>query len=812
MNILRKIAWKNLKRNKKRTIATITGIIISVALISFILTLIYSFQNSMIENTKKSIGNYHIHIEQTTTKQAMKFNQMQYKIEKMGISQTIGAADYETKIYAKQGIRIEGYDETSLLNRDITLIEGRLPTNEKEILISNYLINNMNEKMQIGDKLTLEVQKVKLTVSDDGMQEFLEPDGVEQVEYTITGIMKQTRQEANSNNAYIAITKLEKMTEIRPCEVTILLKNPKEENVFYQDLMNSNLKYYITENTQLLLWQGVTSGMNEKSQLELIGVVAIIIVIAITITLIRNSFQISVSERMKEFGTLISIGATTKQITKIVLIEGIIYAIISIPVGLILGIGIVFISINGIGNILENMYGNDIVMKCSVNIISIFATILITLISTFISCIKPIKKARKASPIETIKQNNEIEIKNKDIKIGKLKSKLLGVEGEIAYKNIKRNKSKYRSTTISISIIMILVIIISSIIEYVFSIVNNIYLPTHRNIDVGMIYYNEQEETNTVFENFDRIKSLDNIIDYSIKVTFNGMIKQNNKQIIICAYEGEIYKNYLKNLGLTYENTIESGILLSKDPSVKVGEILNIVIKGQEYKIPIIKDTDINPDIAILDLDNSKMQKVNDDERLIISTDMAKNIDIDDGRNSGVFGLFSMDMRINSSNPNQLENEIFQFVNSDKIVVQNYTKRQEDAQKLSIIMSIFLYGLILVISLIGITNIYNTITASMNLRKREFEILRAIGMSNKQFNKMFSYESLIYGVKSLFFGMLVGTIFSYGIYCIVKTNQNIQYYFPFIQILIMIMLTMIAIYTSIKLAWRTYNDKFSLEE
>lgn len=116
-------------------------------------------------------------------------------------------------------------------------------------------MNNANEPLKIGDKLTLDVQKVKLTISNDGMEEFLEPNGVEQVVYTITGIIKQTRQEASSSNAYIAITKLEKMTEVRPCEVTILLKNPKEENTFYQELMNTNLKNHISENTELLLWQ-----------------------------------------------------------------------------------------------------------------------------------------------------------------------------------------------------------------------------------------------------------------------------------------------------------------------------------------------------------------------------------------------------------------------------------------------------------------------------------------------------------------------------------------------------------------------------
>jgi putative ABC transport system permease protein len=801
MNILRILAWKNLKRNKKRTIATIIGIVVSVALISFILTLIYSFKYSMLETTKRNVGNYHIHIDQTTTQKAIEFAKMTDKIERIGISQTIGAANYESQLNTKNGIIIDGYDEVSLTNRDINLIEGRLPQNEKEILVSNYLINNLDEPIKIGDQLTLDVEKVKLIISNDGMQESLEPDGIERVTYTVTGIIQQTRKEANTSNAYIATTKLEQMTEVRPCEVTMLLKNPKEENLFYQELNNSSMQNHLSENNELLIWQGATKGMNEKSQLELIGVIAIIIVVAITIVLVRNSFQISISERMKEFGTLISIGATSKQIRKIVLIEGLIYAIISIPIGLIFGIGVVYFSINGIEKVLASTFGNSWIMEFSINIPFIFVTILITILAILFSCIKPIRKAKKASPIETIKQNNEIAIKNKDVKVSKLKVKLLGIEGQIAYKNIKRNKNQYRSTTISISIIMILVILISSIIQYIFLIVNNTYKPTNRNIDVGMIYGGGQEETDTVFKNFDRIKEMDSIIDYSIIVRFNGIMKNNNKSISIHAYEGNTYEDYLKSMGLKYEDTFNNGILLSANPSVKEGEILNIIINEKEYKIPIIKTTNLDPEVAIFDLDNSKIEKIDSDsleyERLIISNDMAKKIDIND---EIVKGRFSMDMRVNSSNPNKLEKEIEQFVNLDKIAITNYTKQKEYEGKFSAIMSIFLYGLLLVISLIGVTNIYNTITANVHLRKKELEVLKAIGMSNKQFTKMFAYESLIYGAKSLLIGIILGIILSYVLYCIIKTNLVIKYYFPAIQIVLMVVLTILVIYMSTQIA------------
>lgn len=810
MNVIKRIAWKNLKRNKKRTTTTMIGIIVAVALISFIFTLLYSFQDSMIESTKRNRGNYHIYIDQATAEEAIKWNQMQDKIEIVGISQTIGAADYKTQIYAKQGIRIEAYDELSLQNRDIRLVEGRLPQNEKEILISSYLSSNLNKPVKVGDKLTLDVQKVKLVISKDGKEESLEPDGVEQVTYTVVGIMKQTRQEASSTNAYIAITKLEQMTKVRPCQVTLLLKNPKEVSTFYQELRNTRVKDHLSENQELLLWQGATTNeMNEKSQIEIMGIIAILIVVGITIVLVQNSFQISISERRKEFGTLVSIGATSKQIKKMVLMEGMLYAVIGIPSGFILGIGGVFFSTKAIGIVLAQILGNDWTMQCNINGFSILATIFLVVISILLSCRKPVKQAQKASPIEAIKQNDEIAIANQEMKIRSWKAKMLGIEGEIAYKNNKRNKRKYRSTTISITIIMILVMTVSSMISYLFSIINDVYHPINRNIDVGMIYGQDQEQTSTVFENFDRIKQLDSIIDYSIIVRFEGTRKENNQRIIIMAYEGGIYENYLESLGKSSKDTIGAGILLSKNPSIKEGETLKLVIKEKEYQIPIIKTTNLDPDWGIQVMDKEKIEKLEEkkvgsnDETLIISNEMAKSMEIDDKRNSARWGGgFFMDMKINSNNPNKLEKEIAQFVNLDKMAITNYTKQKEDAQRLLVMMNVFLYGLLFVISLIGITNIDNTITASISLRKREFEILRTIGMSNKQFNKMFLFESLLYGGKALTIAIALGTILNYSIYHIIKTNQGISYYFPFVQMGIMIVLTILVIHKSTKAAWQ----------
>ena len=119
MNILKMLAWKNLTKNKRRTFATVIGIIIAVALICFIISFVESFQNSMINITKKTVGNYHIDITDISENEIKTIRDKIIKqsyIDNIGVSQTIGAANYETQNSSKLGIIIEGYDNNALEN------------------------------------------------------------------------------------------------------------------------------------------------------------------------------------------------------------------------------------------------------------------------------------------------------------------------------------------------------------------------------------------------------------------------------------------------------------------------------------------------------------------------------------------------------------------------------------------------------------------------------------------------------------------------------------------------------------------------
>lgn len=113
--------------------------------------------------------------------------------------------------------------------------------------------------------------------------------------------------------------------------------------------------------------------------------------------------------------------------------------------------------------------------------------------------------------------------------------------------------------------------------------------------------------------------------------------------------------------------------------------------------------------------------------------------------------------------------------------IESEVKQEKDMITL---ISIFLYGFIIVISLIGVTNVFNTITTSMMLRSKEFAMLKSIGMTHKEFNHMIRLESIMYGLKSLIIGSLLGLLGSYGIYAAIGNKIDLGYIFPGMGIII----------------------------
>lgn len=98
------------------------------------------------------------------------------------------------------------------------------------------------------------------------------------------------------------------------------------------------------------------------------------------------------------------------------------------------------------------------------------------------------------------------------------------------------------------------------------------------------------------------------------------------------------------------------------------------------------------------------------------------------------------------------QQDIEELKEASLYIFNDYKNRQEE-QQLITILSVFVYGFIALITAISVANIFNTISTSVSLRKREFGMLKSVGMTPKGFNKMINYESIFYGVKSLLYGI-----------------------------------------------------------
>ena len=854
MKLLNSITIKNLKSNKKRTIVTIIGIILSVALICAITSFVVSFQKALVEREIKKGGNYHITVE-NLTEENKKYIENNVKVDKIGYKQAIGYAKIpEIQNENKPYVYIEAFDDYCMKNRGLILIEGRMPENENEIVIPEHLEANGGVKYSIGDKITLNIgnryiEGEKLNqnnpyLTDEDIesrkeQNMEESEEIEQEEfiveeakeYTIVGKIERPTFEEYSAPGYTVITKLENINYNQNVGMLITLKNPSEAYSFTQYLEN-DLKIdgaYINTNDTLLQYLGVFKSVRTNDFIIMMAGIVIVIILFTSAFVIRNSFNISLTEKTRELGMLASIGATSKQIRKSIFFEGTVLAIISIPLGIIVGIasiGIVLAVVNSILNSGVEPLVDNFDLKLVISWEAIGIAVLVSIIMIIISIIKPSIRAGRITPIDAIREKSDIKIskrqqkkqsKGKGIKEYKITKKLFGIEGVIARKNFKRSKKKYRTTIFSIFLSIVLFISMNSVIENLFNVSSLEIKPSGYNLTL----YSGGQNNNQALEYFNKIAKLDGIKEYAIETFAYLYIDPNlldekagystnvdaKADVGIVAYSlgDECYRNYIKELGLNYEDVKNKAILYDtiianiheegKDGIKRVeynmlkvnqGDILQYVQHDEKTDEPINK-SQIEIALRTTKMPMDGLFSNNNTAILIVSDEYINNLQRD-----------VTTMCINAEDPYKLEQEIIPINPYNKTNIFNLEEDYQSSKNMELIISIFLYGFIIVISIIGITNIFNTITTNMALRTREVAILKSIGMTNKEFRRMINYESFIYGAKSLIYGIPVGIILSYLIFNITGTIYETEYHLPIVPILISIIFVFVIIFITMQ--------------
>ena len=784
MSILNRLTIKNLRLNKKRTIVTIIGIILSTALMVGIGLLFSSFQDLMIRDTIGYSGKYEAKYNDVDL---IKLNDIKnknftYFYEKpIGFSKIESSNEYKPYMYITS-VNREYFDE-------LKLIEGSFPKNENEVVISNHVITNGGLDYKVGDIVTFTYGSrnidgnITLANSELVDGEFLTNKGTHT--YKIVGIVDRSNFESYSASGYTAFT-VDVNSDNGNVNLYVMF-NKNKKIIKQSEELAKELNYNgdINYNSTLLALYGESTYGNVMSSMGGMMIIMLSLVSIGCIIVIYNSFAISVMERKKEFGLLSSIGATKRQLSHTVFFEAVFVGVIGIILGILgayIGIGCVVVVINNlIGDMLE--YKLHLVTNPLFIIIPVIFMIVVIGVSAFI----PSRRASKVSPIEAIRQNDDIKINKKKIRTSKLVLKLFGIEGEIALKNIKRNKKKYRVTIVSLFISIVLFISFSSYMNYTLNTASSVMGEVP--YDYQISYFGDDNNKEALDKINEIVKSSDvkEYVSYSVgnlsiigNYTYSdeyldfyksaygddGIKALNNlkyQNIYILVLDDNSYNKYKKLIGLDKDSVI----LLNRFKGVSYGNN-----KRVNYDIPVINSGDINIKICNFDddeenVDTTKYCNKNidnifvtnksfdlieefsymDDFKLIVNKKLYDSI-LDGGTNFTQFNIISD----NTNNIDKLTKELDKYNNVNYI---NIKESMKQTNNLILVVKILMYGFISLVTLIGVTSVFNTISTSMALRKREFAVLRSIGLTRGGFNKMLFFESLFFGMKSLIFALPV---------------------------------------------------------
>ena len=855
MNIFHKVTIESLKKNRTRTIVTIIGIMLSTALICAVTSSVASVIDFGRRYFSYESGSWH----------GSEIDQPFEEYEKIRTADGVDKAVYckyegyakvdsenEYKPYLYLMGAGEGYEEIM----PVHIIEGHYPQNDSEILIPGHLYENGGVNWKTGDKITLEVGERMRDGHAVGQEspifdrnaeynsdEVIEEDFKVRLtkEYTVCGIYQRPNWNIEDYYAagYTAIVHATD-SEIIPETYRIFFSMKKPNEVY--DFMEKNGCSGAT-NSELLMFYGVTRYSTVRNMLFGLAAIIIVLIMFGSVMLIYNAFSISVSERTKQFGLLSSVGATKKQLRKMVKFESFVVSVIGIPLGILLGIAGIGVTFLCMGNIFDSLIGVDtdagcdVQMKLKVSAIAIAAAVLIALVTVRISAWVPSRRATKVSAVEAVRMSADIKNGKRKLKTPKLVYKLFGLSGMIGHKYYKRSKKRYRTTVVSLFMSIVLFVSASAFTDYL---VKSIELSTNAaGYDIEYYIYDDTDKNFDEHELLEELRSAEGVTNVSL-------IKQGASTCMIS--KDVIDKNILDIIGseLDENGMFDSFIVISftddatftklceenglnKADFIAEGSPKGIAYDGNSYFVRetgrVVRQNMLSSDnctfkcYSYKQMDDAWFEEENsdgtatyrneNDETFELPLDECKlEFDIETiktvhekpffNNSSGLISVvypesvmdevylkykdyISAMYAINSDTPEVTYKDIEDMLkneNLSKLGLHNLAEEEQRERNLVTIVKVFSYGFIVMISLIAAANVFNTISTNISLRRREFAMLRSIGMTSRGIRKILNYECVIYGIKSLLAGLPVSALMTYFIFKAVDISIDVDYYLP----------------------------------
>ncbi|MDE6639137.1 MAG: ABC transporter permease [Acetatifactor sp.] len=886
MNIFNKVTLQSLKKNKTRTIVTIIGIMLSAAMICAVTTFVSSIQNYILEYTIYNNGNWHGAVYDAAWSDYESIS-ADGKVSGAAYGQLLGYAKVDSKNEFKPYMYvIGGKQDDYFKTMPIHLVSGRLPENSAEILIPQHLSTNGGLTYKAGDTITLDLGERMLDgyslgqsnpcyTYDSSTKRDVRTDEIIEVRetrtYTVVGIYERPSFEERTAPGYTALTVADgEFTDSARFDVYFKMNRPVEVYDFMKGMGLSG-----TQNRDLLLSTGVSRYSSLTTMIISLAVIVICLIIFGSVSLIYNAFSISVSERTKQFGLLSSVGATKKQLKKMVLFEALAVSAVGIPLGIVVGIGGIGVTLLLIGNKFASIVGNfNLPMRICVSWESVVIAMVIALITVLISAWIPSKRATKVSAVEAIRQNTDIKAKSRLVKTARLTYKLFGLPGVLASKYYKRSRKKYRATVISLFMSIVLFVSASAFTDYLMESVSGGYAPEEYDLSYEVTEEDLEKKTP---EEIQELLMSDRYVTGSVYVSagfFSGSI--DNKYVTgeflassqeagssdgvdtaeNTETESEIYGYAYFVKDDEFEKLL-SKYHLNRDDYFDAGNPLGIALDGivqfdfekQKYVTMNTLKDDVS-EIACQSIKNIKGYILDGDEldeegnqilRYRSDTDendilkvpyedayvkytlkSGKRITdapfyITKARRGSLHMIYPLSM-MNSVVPQETRDIFYSnhfylttnnhrasYDNLRKILSENglnigsvydYAESTEMERNIVNIIQVFAYGFIVLISMIAAANVFNTISTNINLRRREFAMLKSVGMTKGGFNKMMNFECLLYGSRALVFGLPVSAGVTWLIYRAVGRGYETDYHLPWSAIGIAVLSVFLVVFVT----------------
>lgn len=842
MNIVYKLTIRNLKQNKKRTLVTIIGVIISVAMVTAVATLAFSFSDLMIRQTVADRGEWHVEY-QDVTKEQLTAIQGDDKTKSMAITRDLGYASLEgSQNPNKPYVFIKEYDAQGFEQFQVELSKGRLPQTDKEVVISEPVATNGKVKYEIGDHLSLRVgerfeqgsehpldQTEPLRRQDGAVTETLQH--IKTRDYTVVGFIKRPVWETAWAPGYTVISYVDENimgANDRVNAAVVLKKINPSLFAHAENLAKSNDIETVQFNSDLLHYYGLSKSGASQSMMYSLSAILMAIIMIGSISLIYNAFAISVSERSRHLGMLASVGATKRQKRNSVLFEGVIIGLISIPIGILCGLAGIGITFWFMNTMIQGALWTNEKLMVIVTPLSLFIACVVSMITIFISAYLPAIKASKVSAMDAIRQSTDVKLTTKAVKTPKLIRKLFGIEAEIGLKNLKRNKRRYHAIVFSLVISIVLFLTVSF---FTNNMKQSLELSQEGvNYDIQLSYSDGKKIEDPLLQS---IVSLNGVTEYNlvqelyksawvdpsvIADELQEMVKKDSSLLEDGKFRYEIklhalndlsLQAYAKAVGADYEqltdpdhpgaividNTkyqdIDTGkYVQTKAMYLNVGQSIglsnNYIDNTEEEKVNQVTVTALT-DQSLMGMSPAFLGGVN----MIVSEQVMDRLADDEELANVQTYLY-----LKSEEPLKTQ-QLIEEMNETNLNVYNVFQSRKNEEQTLLMISVFSYGFIILISAIAIANIFNTISTGLSLRKREFAMLKSVGMTPTGFAKMMNYESLFYGIKSLLFGLPISFAVMLLLYRAFANKFSYGFAVPWINVLSVVVAVFVMVISAI---------------